>query len=134
MNNFMRASTRCFFIFLLSLLGASAIAADSPPQCIWYAGDKALNQVRTDSNLISQTVSLKDVKMLAMNASDCGVLALSKKTIYRYDANAALVQTIDLRMLNKDMDEEDDDDDDAGQDAATSYDDGAWLRKNEASG
>lgn len=74
-----------------------SFSAQAAPSCIWFADDKGVFQVSTDTNQISQTISLKDTRQLVMNAQDCGVWVVPNgRVLLQYDGNANLMQRIDL--------------------------------------
>ena len=53
----------------------------APASCLWYADHKAVHQVATDTNTITENVALKETDILAMNGSDCGVWVLMGKQL-----------------------------------------------------
>lgn len=90
---------------LLVTVISYAEPSPSPPppnSCIWFADD-ALYQIQTAStNPSPLTIPLKlgETGLLAMNAKDCGVWALTKKYLLHYDATGAQTHRIELRRLN----------------------------------
>jgi hypothetical protein len=114
--NLLRHFSAALFIFCYWITGAEAAT-----HCIWFADDNAIYQVNTDTNQIAQTVAIKEVQSLAMNGSDCGVTVLARKQLSRFDGNGVLLQTTDLRALNRGLD-------DAEQLLIDTYDNSVWLR------
>src|SRR5712691_5306736 len=102
------------------ILGLS-ISAQAGPSCIWFADDKDVFQVSTDTNRISQTISLNDTRQLVMNAQNCSVwVAPDARVLLQYDGNADLIQRIDLRNLAKKLGNTD-------QIAIDPYDNSLWV-------
>jgi PKD repeat protein len=104
-------------IAALVLLSPVAAFAQS---CIWFAGKDTLSQVRPGSNAIALTVSTEHVQALAMNGQDCSISALDKKRLLQYDASGALQNKIDLKSVDKKLE-------DADQLAVHPYDRSIWI-------
>lgn len=91
----------------LSSFQVQAQSSQANGSCIWYSDGDSINQFHTDTNKVAHSVALKDVDALAMNGTDCGVVVLARKRLYQFNTDAVKTQEIELRSLNRNLDNAD---------------------------
>jgi len=122
MSRFLSAVVLALSLLVFGHAEAETSSA-TPTSCLWYADHKALHQVATDTNAVTQSVALKDADVLAMNGSDCGVWVLLGKQLYKFDANAVQTRDIALDSLSKKLNN-------VSQLVVDAFDNSVWMADN----
>lgn len=86
----------------LGLFIATAIFDAQAGSCIWYVDEESIRQVQADTNQVTQVVTLRHPRRLAMNSADCGVWAVDKEKdeLLRFNAEG----TLETRLLARQLD------------------------------
>ena len=90
--------------------------------CVWYGDEQTIYRIALDGNAgVDRTATPPDrALVLAMPGGDCGVWALTGKSLLRYNADGGLETTVTLKSLGKQLQH-------AGLLAADPADQSAWI-------
>lgn len=123
MKHGMQISTAVLMLLCAWASVAHAAAPATSGSCVWFADKEAIYQVASDTNQVTRIIALDKAHNLAMNGSDCGVWAVARKQLYKFDANGVQAQQIALHSLSNKLD-------DSTQAVADPYDGSVWLSDN----
>ena len=72
---------------------------------VWVAGHKTLQRIDSDTNQISQIVTMDhDTNALAVDSADGGIWALTQNQLSKFDNNGRLINRIDLKSRTRELD------------------------------
>jgi len=91
--------------------------------CVWFGGKDVLSQVPSGGSAVAVSVPVGDASRIGMNSSDCGVWALGRNQLHRYDAAGALANSFELQAIDRRLDL-------ATQIAVDPYDGSVWIAGN----